>query len=171
MVKRGILSVALGVVLAGAAGAVEVSVFELTGSWRGTGLVRPEPDQRLREGRCRLDIDAVSGDQDVRLQGRCATDLGATALTIQFERRDGGVIAGAMASPSLPETLQFLGKVAGDRLTMQTRAPFQAGDIIGHARFTLTVGAGDTFELVEFFQPQNGAEIEIVRMSFVKTAD
>ena len=170
MVKRGLVSALFGLVLAGTAGAVEVSVFELSGSWRGTGMVRPEPDKRLREGRCRLEIEAVSGNSDVRLQGRCATDLGATALTIQFERRDGGVIAGAMASPSLPETLQFLGKAAGDRLTMQTRVPFQAGDAIGHARFTLTLGAGDSFDLVEYFQPQDGAEVEIVRMHFVKTA-
>lgn len=153
--------------LATPAFAADFALFEMTGNWRGTGTIRAELDQPAQEGRCRMQAVPIVAGQEMKLTGRCATPQGASKLTMQFALREGGVIAGGIASPSLPETLQFIGQIEGNIARLGSRAPITLYKRVGKSTFTLTLLDPGTFDLVEWFQPEGtDPAVELVRMRF-----
>lgn len=173
MVKRLARGLALGFFLLSGAGLVaEPTLFELSGKWQSTGTIRPEPDQPAQEGRCRMEVTTLVEGQELRMKGRCATQAGSTALTMQFALRDRGVIAGAVASPSLPESVQYLGRIDGNTANLQSREAQVIGDQKGLSRFSLTVLDDTSFAFTQWFVPGESEEvIETVHMNFVRLAD
>ncbi|MCP5038347.1 MAG: hypothetical protein GY945_12200 [Rhodobacteraceae bacterium] len=145
----------------------DVALMSLTGEWRGTGIIRSEPDKPQQEGRCRMNATPLVLGREVRLKGRCATQQGSSSLTMQFVLHEGGVIAGAVASPSLPETLQFIGRVEGSVTRLKTRENVDLDGTSGIVDLSINSLDRDHFDLVEWFHPANGADpIELVRMNF-----
>ena len=147
--------------------AADFALFEMTGNWRGTGTIRAKLDHPAQDGRCRMQAVPIVTGQEMQLTGRCATPQGASKLTMQFALHQGGVIAGGIASPSLPETLQFIGQIEGNIARLHSRAPVTVDNQAGNITFTLTLLDPGTFDLVEWFQPEGTTPAtQLVRMRF-----
>ncbi len=173
MVRRLMQALVFGFILLNGAGvAAEPTLFELTGKWQSIGTIRPEPDQPAQEGRCRLEVTPLVEGRELRMKGRCAMQAGSTALTMQFVMHEDGVIAGAVASPSLPENVQYIGRISGNIANLQSREELVVGGQMGFSRFSLAIQNETNFVFTQWFITSESEEvIETVHMNFVHMAE
>jgi len=170
MVGRALILVFL--CLATGAGAAEISLFDLTGKWRGIGLIQVDLDRPARGGRCRMTAEPLVVGREFRLTGRCATHQGSTALIMHFNLHDDETIAGTVASPSLPETARYLGRIEGDIVSLVSHDKVDIGSIRGISRFLISNIDTEHFDLIEWFYPDGGGDaVALVRMNFRREED
>ena len=149
--------------------AMASDMFALTGEWRGVGAIVTRPGAPGREGRCRLTATPLVAGKEMRLKGRCATDQGSAELSMRFVLYEGGVLAGGIASSTQSETVQFIGRLEGDVARLASREPVTVGEMRGTSRFTLTLRDSAHFRLVQWLEPETGAEpLGMVEMEFVR---
>ena len=153
---------ALALLLAAAPARAVPALFDLTGDWRGVGVIREAPDKPAREGRCRISAIPLDPGREVRLKGRCASQAGSAALSMRFVLGEDGTIAGGVASSLRDGTVQFSGRLDGAVALLQSRAPVIVGADAGIVHIKLTVVDAAHFSLRQWFVPEDGSEPEVL---------
>ncbi len=144
-------------------------LFSLTGTWRGSGLIRPAPDRPLREGRCRITATPVEPGRVLELAGRCATDQGAASLTMRLEARAGGVIAAGVATSASPDTVQFLGRATPDGARLSSRAPVEVDGLRADVELELRLTPGPVLNLSQQLLPvDERPPFAVLQMEFTR---
>lgn len=111
--KHGIRSALVCLVLMSVQGAfaqdqADFRWSDLSGTWRGEGLLRATPQDALEQGVCRFEI-AADGDQQMTITGRCASAAQTGQLSTELSRSSSGAITAVAQSPLLSEPALMTG--------------------------------------------------------------
>ncbi|MEM8877733.1 MAG: hypothetical protein AAGD23_07660 [Pseudomonadota bacterium] len=97
----------------------------LTGTWRGTGLIREYPTSVQEQGVCKFKVNANAAGTRLSFDGRCANASQSGRVSTQLERnlQDGSILATSQAS-NIREAITLKGEQNGRSITLASVGEF-----------------------------------------------
>lgn len=97
------------------------------GDWRGSGMVRPTPDDAFEAVRCRISAEPGAGEDQVTVEGRCASANRAGRFSIDVRQTGGSAVTAALFVYDQNQTTNFSGTRSGNRIEMASSQPMTLG--------------------------------------------
>lgn len=141
----------------------------LSGTWRGEGLLRASPDDPLEQGVCRFDVVAQS-DQQMSITGRCASAAQTGQLSTELSRDSSGTITGTAHSPLLAEPAAMTGTQNGGSIALRSEGPVSVNGRPYAISSRINGWTNDDqFSLVQRLTAQGGAPAIVLQMQFSRS--
>lgn len=141
---------------------------DMSGTWRGEGLLRAAPTAELEQGVCRLSIEADSDDA-LAISGRCATAAQTGHVSTTLSRDGSGAITGSATSPLVSEPVSLTGRQAGTGIALASNGPITVdGETYTVASRLEGHSSESVFSLVQEVTPSDGDPIVVMQMRFTR---
>jgi hypothetical protein len=141
---------------------------DLSGTWRGEGVLRSAPTADLEQGACRFTIRSDS-DTALAISGRCATAAQTGQVSTTLSRAASGAITGSATSPLVAEPVSLRGRQTGARITLASTGPVTVdGQTYTVASRLDGLSGEDVFSLVQEVTPSDGDPIIVMQMRFTR---
>jgi hypothetical protein len=141
---------------------------DLSGTWRGEGVLRAAPTADLEQGACRFTIRSDS-DTALAISGRCATAAQTGQVSTTLSRAASGAITGSAISPLVAEPVSLRGRQTGARITLASTGPVAVdGQTYTVASRLDGLSGEDVFSLVQEVTPSDGNPIIVMQMRFTR---
>lgn len=136
------------------------------GDWRGSGMVRPTPDDAFEAVRCRISAEPGAGEDQVTVEGRCASANRAGRFSIDVRQTGSDAVTAALFVYDQNQTTNFSGTRSGNRIEMASSQPMTLGGVRYLLDLTIELG-DDRLVMQESATPlAGGARTRILEITF-----